>query len=74
MTRKFYWRMRQYNRRHQYNRTKLVWYDIEKKKGERVKVQNLPDSFETTICVGSLFLLDGDDVIDPAKQNNKRKR
>nr|POE88526.1 f-box protein cpr30 [Quercus suber] len=66
--------MRQYNRRRQYNCTKLVWYDIEKKKGVRVKIQNLPDSFETAICVGSLLLLDGDDVIDPAEQNNKRKR
>ena len=66
--------MRQYNRKRQYNRTKLVWYDIEKKKGERVKIQKIPDSFETAICVGSLLLLDGDDVIDPAEQNNKRKR
>ena len=60
---------------HQYNHTKLVWYEIEKKRGERVKIQNLPVSFRTAICCGSLLLLDGDNLIDLAKQKkNKRKR
>ena len=58
----------------QYNQTKLVWYEIEKKKCERVKIQNLPNWFRTATCVGSLLLLDVDNVIDPAKQKNKRKR
>ena len=59
----------------QYNLTKLVWYEIEKKRGERVKIQNLPVSFRTAICCGSLLLLDGDNLIDLAKQKkNKRKR
>ena len=60
---------------HQYNHTKLVWYEIEKKRGERVKIQNLPVSFRTAICCGSLLLLDCDNLIDLAKQKkNKRKR
>nr|POE88530.1 f-box protein cpr30 [Quercus suber] len=58
----------------QYNQTKLVWYEIEKKRCERVKIQNLPNWFSTATCVGSLLLLDGDNVIDPAEQKNKRKR
>nr|POE88528.1 f-box protein cpr30 [Quercus suber] len=59
---------------HQLFQTKLVWYEIEKKRCERVKIQNLPNWFCTAICVGSLLLLDGDNVIDPAEQKKKRKR
>ncbi|KAM3701312.1 hypothetical protein ACJW31_05G162300 [Castanea mollissima] len=58
----------------QYNQTKLVWYEIETKRCQRVKVQNLPNWFRTATCVGSLLLIDGDNVIDPAEQKNKRKR
>ena len=61
--------------------TKLVWYEIQKNRGESIKIQNLLDSlrkFGTATCVGSLLLLDGHNVIDPAEQKkkktNKRKR
>ena len=50
----------------QYNLTKLVWYEIEKKRCKRVKIQNLPYRFRITTYVGSLLLLNGDNVIDPA--------
>ena len=50
----------------QYNLTKLVWYEIEKKRCKRVKIQNLPYRFRITTYVGSFLLLNGDNVIDPA--------
>ena len=53
------------------DRTYLIWYDIENKIRERVKIQKLPKSFQTTICIGSLLLLDGDNVIDPTQNNNR---
>ena len=49
---------------HRY-RTYLIWYDIEKKIRKRVKISKLPEVFQTVTCVGSLLLLDGDNVIDP---------
>ena len=49
---------------HRY-RTYLIWYDVEKKIRKRVKISKLPEVFQTVTCVGSLLLLDGDNVIDP---------
>nr|POF11238.1 hypothetical protein CFP56_78454 [Quercus suber] len=46
-------------------RTYPIWYDIEKKIRKRFKIPKLPEVFQTVTCVGSLLLLDGDNVIDP---------
>lgn len=43
----------------------LVWYDMENKTGQRVENRSFPCGFTTSICTGSLLLLDGDNVIDP---------
>ena len=51
-------------------RTYLIWYDIEKKTRKRVKIRKLPAVFQTATCIGSLLLLDGDNVIDPTQKNN----
>jgi F-box interacting protein len=42
--------------------TDLFWYDIKERRGWRVQFHDMPDSFETAICAGSLVLLDGDSV------------
>ena len=55
---------------HRY-RTYLIWYDIEKKTRKRVKICKLPAMFQTATCIGSLLLLDGDNVIDPTQKNNR---
>nr|XP_023888127.1 F-box protein CPR1-like [Quercus suber]POE66591.1 f-box protein cpr30 [Quercus suber] len=47
----------------------LIWYDIEKKQGKRVQNWSFPDAFRTATCIGSLLLLDGDNVIDPWQRN-----
>ncbi|XP_059437385.1 F-box protein CPR1-like isoform X1 [Corylus avellana] len=53
----------------------LFWYDIEEKRGTRVRFRPMLKSFQTATCVGSLVLLDGDILIDPRqKKRNKRKR
>ncbi|KAK7835431.1 f-box protein cpr1 [Quercus suber] len=54
--------------------TNLIWYDIEKKRCKMVKNQSFPDSFIVATCIGSLLLLDGDNVIDPGLKKKKRKR
>ena len=43
----------------------LFWYDIEKKRGKKVRNQSFPKRFRTATCIGSLVLLDGNNVIDP---------
>nr|POE78555.1 f-box protein cpr30 [Quercus suber] len=55
-------------------RTYLIWYDIEKKTRKRVKIRKLPALFQTATCIGSLLLLDGDNVIDPTQKNNRNQR
>lgn len=43
----------------------LVWYDIKKKRGKGIEIQNLPSDFSTAVCIGSLLLLDdGDNVAE----------
>ncbi|KAK7860999.1 f-box protein cpr1 [Quercus suber] len=55
------------------NSKNLFWYDLEKKRSERLKVQKLPVLFRPLTSTGSLLLLDdGDSVIDP-KQNKIKK-
>nr|POE82547.1 f-box protein cpr30 [Quercus suber] len=54
--------------------TNLMWYDIEKKRCKMVKNRSFPDSFIVATCIGSLLLLDGDNVIDPGLKKKKRKR
>ncbi|XP_075665894.1 uncharacterized protein LOC142635647 [Castanea sativa] len=40
---------------------KFIWYDVEKKRGKSVKIQNLPAMFASSVTsIGSLLLLDGD--------------
>ena len=41
----------------------LVWYDIKKKRGKRIEIQNLPSDFSTAVCIGSLLLLDDGDTV-----------
>lgn len=42
-----------------------VWYDIKKKRGKGIEIQNLPSDFSTAVCIGSLLLLDdGDNVAE----------
>ena len=63
------------------SRTYLFWYDIKQKIRKRVKIPKLPEVFQAVTCVGSLLLLDGDNVIgstldghnviDPAQKNNR---
>ncbi|KAK7835427.1 f-box protein cpr1 [Quercus suber] len=55
-------------------RTNLIWYDIEKNRCYRVKNRSFPYVFKVATCIGSLLLLDGDNVIDPPQKKNKRKR
>ena len=52
----------------------LVWYDIKKKRGKKVKNRGFPKRYKTATCIESLLLLDGDNVIDPRQKKNKRKR
>ncbi|KAF3954337.1 hypothetical protein CMV_020302 [Castanea mollissima] len=52
----------------------LIWYDIKKKRGKKVKNRSFPKRFKTATCIESLPLLDGDNVIDPRQKKNKRKR
>ncbi|XP_075665964.1 F-box protein CPR1-like [Castanea sativa] len=54
-------------------RTYLIWYDIQKKIRKRVKIPKLPEVFQTVTCVGSLLLLDGDNMIDPTQKNNRNE-
>ena len=54
--------------------TSLIWYDIEKKRCYRVKNRSFPYVFKVATCIGSLLLLDGDNVIDPRQKKNKGKR
>ena len=54
--------------------TNLIWYDIEKKRCNRVRNRSFPYVFMVATCVGSLLLLDGDNVIDPRQKKNKGKR
>nr|POE66585.1 f-box protein cpr30 [Quercus suber] len=58
----------------EYGHTNLIWYDIEKKRCNRVKNRSFPDVFMVATCIGSLLLLDGDNVIDPRQKKNKGKR
>ncbi|BFG13993.1 hypothetical protein CerSpe_002670 [Prunus speciosa] len=53
--------------------SRLSWYDLEKKSVKQVEISGLLPLryYLTTICWGSLCLLDGDPVI--AKSSNKRK-
>ncbi|KAL4598675.1 hypothetical protein ACB092_11G075100 [Castanea dentata] len=51
----------------------LIWYDIKKKRGKKVKNRSFPKRFKTATCIESLPLLDGDNVIDPRQKKNKRK-
>nr|POF22417.1 f-box protein cpr30 [Quercus suber] len=57
-----------------FGRVKFIWYDVEKKRGKSVKIQNLPAMFASSVTsIGSLLLLDDDnDVIGP--RQNKRTR
>ncbi|KAK7817137.1 f-box protein cpr1 [Quercus suber] len=52
----------------------LIWYDIKKKRGKKVRNRSFPKRFKTATCIESLLLLDGDNVIDPRQKKNKRKR
>uniref|UniRef100_A0A7N2LHG5 F-box domain-containing protein n=1 Tax=Quercus lobata TaxID=97700 RepID=A0A7N2LHG5_QUELO len=52
----------------------LIWYDITTKRGKKVKNRSFPKRFKTATCIGSLLLLDGDNVIDLKQKKNKRKR
>ncbi|XP_021819036.1 F-box protein CPR30-like [Prunus avium] len=53
--------------------SRLSWYDLEKKSVKQVEISGLLPLryYLTTVCWGSLCLLDGDPVI--AKSSNKRK-
>ena len=52
----------------------LIWYDIKKKRGKKVKNRSFPKRFKTATWIESLLLLDGNNVIDPRQKKNKRKR
>ena len=52
----------------------LIWYDITTKRGKKVKNRSFPKRFKTASCIGSLLLLDGDNVIDLKQKKNTRKR
>jgi F-box interacting protein len=43
---------------------KLFWYDVEEETASKVEILGMPDNFRTATCVGSLVLLNGDNVID----------
>ncbi|KAM4111490.1 hypothetical protein ACJW30_05G071500 [Castanea mollissima] len=57
------------------NSGNLFWYDLEKERSKRLKVQNLPVLFRPLTSTGSLLLLDdGDSVTDPKQNKIKKSR
>ncbi|XP_050264254.1 F-box protein CPR1-like [Quercus robur] len=47
--------------------------EAKKNRCEGVEIQNLPHWFRTATCVGSLLLLDGDNVIDPGRAEEQEE-
>ncbi|KAM1624191.1 hypothetical protein TB2_021806 [Malus domestica] len=41
----------------------IYWYDLEEKSFKRVEIHGEPSTYTSTVCVGSLCLLDGDSVV-----------
>ena len=55
-----------------FGRVKFIWYDVEKKRGKSVKIQNFPAMFASSVTsIGSLLLLHGDNGVIGPRQNKR---